>query len=344
MQADSSTCYSQGTPPLRVTKEAAFQLLSLFRRAVNVLSLFVGALAGMNSTSVARLYCRKAKRIPNHTPIHSFFHFVFALPLHSDPSRLTMTLLITLLVLIISPVAAFVQPAVIAPVSKSSTELFRLRKDEAEVPPVPVRFLGRGQDAIVRPGCVLLAPKHEFHHFYRQSAIFIYGMGEAPDHSNDYLIRGLIIDHPTPFTLEEMMDHNPRIAQNPLGQNFLFRGGDKGQEGVILLHNQHAIFADNAEEYQIGQSGIYQGGWQGAMEMLESPPDAQANDGSHEQFKAFFNYCEFTEKELEDLLDSEEDGDAWVSLEVPPEFVLDQDWDRGDAWRRLRNTVKQMEL
>lgn len=52
---------------------------------------------------------------------------------------------------------------------------------------------------------------------------------------------------------------------------------------------------------------------------------------------------EFTEKELEDLLDSEEDGDAWVSLEVPADFCLNPDFDRGDAWALLRNAVQQME-
>eukprot|EP00977_Amphora_coffeiformis_P002270 scaffold426_cov219-Amphora_coffeaeformis.AAC.32 len=196
-----------------------------------------------------------------------------------------------------------------------------------------VRFLGRGENAVVRPGCVLVAPKHEFHTFYRRSAILIYAMGEAEDGSGDYLIRGLILDNPTPFTLKEMMDHQPHVVENPLGENFLFRGGDKGGDGVILLHAW-----DDLERPQIGMSGLYEGGWQQALEICQ-------NDvGSTDTFKAFFNYCEFSEKELEDLLDSVEDGDAWVSLEVPPTFCLNPDFDRGDAWSLLRNAVQQMEV
>lgn len=195
-----------------------------------------------------------------------------------------------------------------------------------------VRFLGRGPNAIVRPGCVLVAPKHEFHHYYRRSAILIYGMGEAEDGSGDYVVRGLILDHPTPFTLKEMMDHQPQVVENPLSQNFLFRGGDKGGDGVILLHGRQDL-----NRPQIGMSGLYQGGWQEALELCKS------GDTHSEDFKAFFNYCEFTEQELEDLLDSVEEGDAWVSLEVPADFCLNPDFDRGDAWSLLRNTIQQLE-
>ncbi|KAL7566254.1 hypothetical protein ACA910_011315 [Epithemia clementina (nom. ined.)] len=202
------------------------------------------------------------------------------------------------------------------------------------LPEGSVRFLGRGSDAIVRPGCVLVAPSNEFHHFYRQSAIFVYGMGEVPDGEDDlYVIRGLIIDHPTPFTLAEMMEHNPVVPNNPLGSNFLFRGGDKGQEGVILLHNQKDL-----GQNEIGMSGIFEGGWQAALESCALDSKETKN------FKAFFNYCEFTEQELEDLLSSSEDGDSWASVEVQPSIVLDPDWDRGDAWSRLRNSLKQMNV
>jgi hypothetical protein len=157
--------------------------------------------------------------------------------------------------------------------------------DDNEVIPIlkkeQIRFLGRGTNAIVRPGCVLVAPKHEFHHYYRRSAILIHAMGEANDGSGDYMIRGLILDHPTPFTLQEMMDHQPAVVHNPLGNNFLFRGGDKGGDGVILLHA-------NAElaRPQIGMSGLYEGGWQQVLEICQS----SGQGGSTEGYKAFFNY------------------------------------------------------
>ena len=217
--------------------------------------------------------------------------------------------------------------------SRSKAPTTEVDADDKLFPEGSVRFLGRGSDAIVRPGCVLVAPSNEFHHFYRRSAIFIYGMGEDPGDSDVYVIRGLIIDHPTPFTLAEMMDQNPVVPNNPLGANFLFRGGDKGEQGVILLHNQ----VDMGQE-EIGLSGIYEGGWVTALESCAQGLSETNN------FKAFFNYCEFTDVELEDLLQSNEDGDSWSSVEVLPHIILDQGWDRGDAWSRLRNSLKQMNV
>ena len=197
-------------------------------------------------------------------------------------------------------------------------------------PRTEIRFLGKGPNAIVRPGVVLVAPAHEYHHFYRQAAIFVYAMGE--DDEGVYVVRGVIIDHPTPFTLAEMMDHQPQVEENPLGRNLLFRGGDKGREGVILLHDR-----DGFGLSQIGTSGIFQGGWDQALKAC------QTKESTIENFKAFFNYCEFTEDEIEDLLADMQEGDGWVSVEVEPSFVLDPEWDRGDAWKRLRNFASQQQ-
>jgi Uncharacterized ACR, COG1678 len=189
-----------------------------------------------------------------------------------------------------------------------------------------VRFLGKGERAIVRPGVVLLAPSNEFHHYYRQAAIFIHAMGE--DEFGVFVVRGVIIDHPTPFTLAEMMPDSSNILNNPLGNNFLFRGGDKGGEGVVLLHNK-----EHLGQSVIGVSGVYQGGWEEVLAACAAG-EADVND-----FKLFFNYCEFTEVEIADLLKSYEDGDCWASVEVSTEMILDGDWDRGDCWRKLRNAI-----
>ena len=187
-------------------------------------------------------------------------------------------------------------------------------------------FLGKGPEAVVRNGVVLISPAEEFHHFYRQAAIYIYTMGEAEDGS-DYLIRGLILDHPTAFSVEESMPNAPQA----LSENRIFRGGDRGGEGIILLH-AHADW--NVEE--IGSSGVYQGGWDAAL---------KANEVDENSCKVFFNYCEFTEAELDGMLGMErEDGDAWMSLEVDPTFVLDESYGRGDAWKRLRNAVLQLSV
>lgn len=192
-----------------------------------------------------------------------------------------------------------------------------------------VRFLGRGDRAIVRPGVVLCAPAHEFHHYLRQAAIFIHAMGE--NDFGEFVVRGVIIDHPTPFTLKEMTDENPAISASPLGENLLFRGGGDGGDGVILLHDKESL-----GQSAIGVSGIYQGGWDAALAAC-ADGKADADD-----FKIFFQHCQFTENELEDLLQSDEDGDGWTSVEVQPDVILNPDWDRGDAWQRLRNAVAQM--
>ena len=41
----------------------------------------------------------------------------------------------------------------------------------------PYQFLGRGDDAIVRPGVVLVPPLHEYSHFLMKTAIFVFAMG-----------------------------------------------------------------------------------------------------------------------------------------------------------------------
>ena len=131
--------------------------------------------------------------------------------------------------------------------------------------------------------------------------------------------------------LQEMAKDNENFKSNPLGQGFLWRGGDRGGDGLILLHN-HPEFG----QVEIGTSGIYEGGWEAALEACAT------GQTKLEDFKIFFNYCEFTEEELDSLLAPDEDGDAWVSVEVNSSFILDGSFSRGDAWARLRNCVRTM--
>ena len=194
-----------------------------------------------------------------------------------------------------------------------------------------VRFLGMGPNAIVRPGVVLIAPPDEFHHFYRQSAIFIYAMGEDETYNNTYVIRGTIIDHPTPFTLAEMMeegDATKEEASGPLSQNLIYRGGDRGEDSLFLLHNQPTVGAG----IEIGTSGIYEGGLQDAIAACQEG----TGNVTPQDFKFHFNYCEFTEDQLEQMLAD----DPWISAEIPPEMILSAEWDRGDCWRQLRNSLR----
>ena len=82
-----------------------------------------------------------------------------------------------------------------------------------------IRYLGSGDDAIIRPGVVLVAPKHEYDHFLMKSAVFVYAIGL--DENEDMVIRGVIIDHPTAFTISEM---SPNVMGS-LSENLMFRAG-----------------------------------------------------------------------------------------------------------------------
>lgn len=183
-----------------------------------------------------------------------------------------------------------------------------------------VRYLGRGSEAIVRVGCVLLPPAEEFHHYLRQAAVFIYAMGT--DDTDEYVIRGVIVDNPTPFSMGEMMEHK---TNGGVYENLIHRGGDTGGEDAFCLHSDNTLGLE-----EIGKSKLYQGG-----------DVEQISDRSKVKF--FFNYMEFLEQELEDMLDiTHDDGDCWSSVEVPPEMILNPEYDKGECWTRLRNSIRGM--
>uniref|UniRef100_A0A7S2VZZ4 Uncharacterized protein n=1 Tax=Eucampia antarctica TaxID=49252 RepID=A0A7S2VZZ4_9STRA len=198
-----------------------------------------------------------------------------------------------------------------------------------------IRFLGKGSNAIVRPGVILVAPKHEYDHFLMKSAVFIFAIG-----LNDYdesVVRGVIVDHPTAFTMGEM---SSGAVYGSLAHNILFRGGDSGNDSAMLLHCRGGdiISSGNGE---IGDSGIYEGGMQESMDTVDDDKEGVTVD----DFKFFFNYMEFTEKELENmLLEEDSEGDAWISMEVSPEVILNSDYNRGSAWSYLRNQAKRRQL
>jgi hypothetical protein len=260
---------------------------------------------------------------------------LFGLEVRNGAVSVTVPLLLLLTIVQCSQVASF-SPLQSSRYARANTYSNSNRKTNTHQtalsasPDSSVRFLGKGENAIVRPGVVLVAPAHEFHHYYRRAAIFIHAMGE--DEHGEYVIRGVIIDHPTPFTLKEMTDANTAIEASPLGDNLLFRGGGQGGDGVILFHDMEEL-----GQSAIGLSGVYQGGWDAALQACANG-DADVDD-----FKIFFNFCQFNEPEMEDLLKSNEDGDCWASVEVDAEMVLNPDWERGDAWQRLRNAVAQMQ-
>lgn len=183
-----------------------------------------------------------------------------------------------------------------------------------------IRFLGKGTRAIVREGCVLIAPPDEFNHYLMQASVFIYAIGL--DEYDEQVIRGVVLDNPTPFTMGEMAG-----VSGSLAGNLLYRGGNTGGEVAMMLHSESELKRD-----EIGTSGIYEGGLELAM----------VEDQEIDNFKFFFNYCEFSPIELETMLetgDNGTDGDAWTSVEVPKEVILEE-WDKNECWRFLRNVVR----
>jgi len=188
------------------------------------------------------------------------------------------------------------------------------------------RFLGRGENALVRPGVVLVAPLHEYNHFLMKSAVFIHAMG-VNDY-DEYVIRGVIIDHPTPFTMSEMAN-----VQGPLGENLLYRGGEVGTDSAMMLHSIPGV----SKSEEIGTSGVYEGGLQAASDLCST------GTVETDKFKFFFQFTEWTETQLENMLaEVDSNGDAWASVEVSSDLILSCDLDRGDAWSSLRNRIQQM--
>lgn len=188
-----------------------------------------------------------------------------------------------------------------------------------------VRWLGKGASAPVRPGAVLIAPEHEHNHWLRRAAVFVYAVGR--DGSGGRAVRGVVLDHPTAFTVGEMT--TPGTVVGAPASNLLFRGGDRGGDGVVLLHD-----ADDAGR-PVGDAGVREGGLDDVRRLVdEGLLDA-------DRLKFFFNYVELNDNELRSLLgQTDADGDAWISAEVPIDLVLDSDLDQGDAWRALRRILK----
>jgi len=203
-------------------------------------------------------------------------------------------------------------------------------RDDLVAPSRPVRFLGKGPLAPVEPGVVLVAPAHEASHFLMKAAVFVHAVGVDPV-DGERVIRGVIIDHPTAFTMGEMGGGS---VVGSLAHNILFRGGDAGNDSAMLLHSCGGLVMCGP---MIGTSGIYEGGLASATELVE---DDLADP---ECFKFFFNYVEFTERQMEEMLrEVDSEGDAWVSVEAPPNLVLDGDYNRGEAWKYIRNQLTQL--
>ncbi len=208
-----------------------------------------------------------------------------------------------------------------------------------------ISYVGRGSSAIVRKGSLLVAPSQEYHHLLSKAAIFIYDVGLADDNSEELVARGVIIDHPTAFSVSEMIDESFYFPSDGVGSaaatlrnNTLFRGGDLGEELVMMLHSLH-----QPSQVMIGSSGIYQGGLSNILEAIN-----QGQVGC-DSVKFFFNYLEFTETQLNLMFHDNPTNqpgsvDSWISVEVPSHFILHNDYSRGSAWEMLRNYIRSNNL
>lgn len=213
-----------------------------------------------------------------------------------------------------------------------------------------IRFLGKGPNALVREGVVLIAPTEEYNHYLMRASIYVYAMGL--DEYNEQVIRCVVLDNPTPFTMGEMTNRqngsessSSSSSSSPLlEQNLLYRGGNLGGETAMMLHSVKELGRE-----EIGCSGIYQGGFEQALEWVADSSTAASTSTSSslslsraQQFKFFFNYCQFSPFELEGMLETVdgETGDAWMSVEVPPEVVL-AEWDKNECWRYLRKVLRK---
>jgi len=161
-----------------------------------------------------------------------------------------------------------------------------------------------------------------------KSAIFIHAIGI--DEYGQHVTRGVIIDYPTAFTMGEM---SAGSVVGSLAGNILFRGGDMGGDKAMMLHSA----GEPVSSKSIGTSGVYEGGLEMAIAAIEE------GIVEADQFKFFFNRVEFTDGELESLLNEmDSEGDAWTSVEVPPSLILNGDLNKAEAWMSLRNQLKEI--
>jgi len=191
-----------------------------------------------------------------------------------------------------------------------------------------VTYLGKAENALIRPGVVLIAPSHEYNHYLKKAAVFVYAVGL--DVYGDRAIRGVVLDHPTVFTMGEMA---PGSVRGSLASNLLFQGGDTGNDKVLMMHDAGAV----GKGREIGTSGIYEGG------LGDATRDVDDGVLEPDRFKFFFNYVEFSDVVLNNMLSQiDGDGDAWISAEIPVDLILDSDLNKSEAWRGLRRQLKEM--
>jgi len=210
---------------------------------------------------------------------------------------------------------------------------------EGAPPPISrPTFLGVGPSSPLREGTLLVSPSDEYDHFLMHSVLFVFEIGYDEVYDKT-LVRAVIVDHPTAFTVGEMLDSagGGGASLGGLTNNPLYRGGDNGGNAVILLHSVPGLDGSVSIDDNGKASLLHTGGISAAaIAVDDSTVDAS-------RFKFFFNYVEIPIGEIQGMLDAplgegdDEAADGWMVLgDVPPEIVLDGSYGRGQAWRKLR--------
>mmetsp|Transcript_3562 Transcript_3562/g.8983 ORF Transcript_3562/g.8983 Transcript_3562/m.8983 type:complete len:414 (-) Transcript_3562:110-1351(-) len=170
---------------------------------------------------------------------------------------------------------------------------------------------------IPRPeaGAILVANESEVDHFFRQAAVLVLECGPSGS-------KGLILEMATAFQLGEM---SPSSAGTVFKGNSLFRGGGGSSDATTMLHACSEVEGSTP----IGH-GLYTGGVQSAIKLVEEGKLSQ------DQFKFFYNYCEWGPGALE----GEVMQGTWRVGIVPPELCLRQVSSQSE--RPMMNVQKRM--
>jgi putative AlgH/UPF0301 family transcriptional regulator len=173
----------------------------------------------------------------------------------------------------------------------------------------------------VEEGCLLVAQPNEYNHFMVRGAVLI--IHHAPEQRS----RGLLLDHPTAFTVGETAP-----ALDVFAENTLFLGGEAGANTALMLH-RFALPGARA----VGGSGLYLGGVRSAMEKVE------AGEFSPGDFIFVFNECEWEPG----VLQQEVEAARWTVLRCPPHFLMPPGAGRArtsSLWERCRREIRRLGL
>jgi hypothetical protein len=190
----------------------------------------------------------------------------------------------------------------------------------------------------VEAGTLMVAPKHEYNHFLMEQAVLVYEADETG-------YRGVILEMPTAFTVDEMVP-----GLDDFDGNYLFTGGEDGGRSVIMVHPHGEELAADGQKKKSSDAadaavkfnttiancmpiggGLFVGGVEEAKAAVAKGL-LPAGD-----FKFFFNHVRWSTQEVPPML--EEGG--WRAVKLPdsetPKFVL-RNGDH-DLWRAMQREL-----